>query len=509
MSLITAVSDSVEQFEARNVGISGVASTFVNPVDFGATLDGVTDDTAAFQAALDYVTTNFSAGMVVVPSGKNIKLNGGLVVDTNKVGMNWGGAIVDCSGFGNAVSLFTIIQSASDVNRRPALNRAHPISGLVAIGPGKTTFNRFALLDDSATTNTIAGVTFRDGGCWGWATGVYLGVGCFFTTFENWDFAAVAGSDMGVCIDLPQSFNSGEKNTFINCRFGQSDVYLNQYNGNADTHFIACSFNFAAHMMGISGGIVYLNDCHIEGDTDTDYWFSLFNSNTALILNSCNITVAKPKMRKEIFYCDFTVTHGGVVLSNTALAMGTSYPLAMVGGEGRTQASNFLNYAVGAQPVISSALLAHAYSDFENVNWANEWILGGDTPPFRSNINPFVPAGHSLRFAGLPGQNNSAVSIFDCHPGQYVSINLMASVTGYEASGTFYATWSFLDKAGVVLIGGSGMEIKDNLVYSRFEFGNIPSAPRGTCSVRLAISFFGVSGGTPFGDIDNVSMNII
>lgn len=509
MSLITAVFRSAGPSAANGAVVSSVTPVFVNPVDFGATLDGVSDDAAAFQAALDYVTANFAGGMVMVPSGSKIKLNTGLLVDTNKVGMNWGGAIVDCSGFGNAVSLFTVIQSESDVNRRPALNRAHPISGLIAIGPGKTTFNRFALLDDVADTKTIAGVTFKDGGCWGWASGIYFGAGCFFTTFDNWDFAAVVGTDMGVCIDFPPSFNSGEKNTFINCRFGQADVYLNQSNGNADTHFIACSFNFAAHMMGITGGIVYLTDCHIEGDTDTDYWFTLFNSNTALILNSCIITVGKPKDKKEIFYCDFTVTHGGVVLDNTALAMGARYALALVGGEGRTQASNFINYAVGAQPLISNALLTHAYSDFENVNWANEWVLGGPTLPFRSNFNPYPGTGHALRFAGVPGQNNIAVSTFDCRPGQYVSINLMASVTGYESGGVFYATWNFLDKAGALLTGGAGMEVRGNLPYTRFEFGNIPVAPRGTCSISLGISFFGVVEGTPFGDIDNVNMNII
>lgn len=485
----------------------------VSPADFGAKLDGVADDQPGIQRAINYIQANFSSGTVQMPSGSTVKMLSGVTIDTNKCAINWNGSLVDCTAFTAGMKVYTITQSAVDVNRRPALNRAHPLRGAVYIGPGKGVAGcSVANLVDASASQVIAGVTFKDGGAWGWEVGLTLGQGSFFSTVENFDWAAVTGTDMGVCIDIINAANSGEKNMFINNRFGSADLYLRQGNGNADTHLMGCSFNYAKRMMYINAGAVYLTDYHIEGNDDTDNWFLLYGSNSILSFSQGVWTVAGNKVNKSLIYCDSTVTHGGVFLSQYALADASTMAVPIVSGTGRVQASHMSNYAVGAQPVTSAMISPLAYGDFESANYTSEWALSGPTPPARA-AGTSHSGTYALRFAGLPGtpgQNNIAQCTVPCKPGQLISVDMWAGLTGYGTGGNFYGTWGFLDKGGNA-IGPSGapLNLTANTSFTLINFGAIPTAPPGAVSFQITATFFGVTAGTPFGYIDDVIINII
>jgi hypothetical protein len=261
-------------------------------------------------------------------------------------------------------------------------------------------------------------------------------------------------------------------------------------------------------MMTITGGAVYVVDHHTEGSTDLDYWFFVSGSNSILSFSHGPFTIAAAKSHREVIYCDPTVTHGGVILNDYGVFSISPYNLRLVGGLGRVQASFMNNYSAGAQPVTSVRLNAMAYGDFESAHALNDWVVSGETLPARSHA--VVHSGtSSLKFSGLAGQNNAATMTRPCKSGQMVAVELWASLTGYGVGGNFYGEFAFLDSAGVSLYSGAPLNITANLAMSYFNFGAINPAPAGTASFRLAISFFGVNSGTPFGYIDDVVVNII
>lgn len=516
--------DDSDTTSADNGGTIIVAGTvrwkrqYTGPVNmawFGAKFDEVTDDKASIQAAHDYLAGTTSGGYLVAPVGSTCKLLSGLSINTNKVGIDWQGAILNCTSFGNGVDLYTITQTESDVNKRTTLNKAHPIKGGIANGPGTASTARFAYLNDPNATQNIAGVTFKDGGCWNWSTGVQGGIGCFFTTFENYDFSATTGGGgMGTCISFGSAVNSGERNSFINCRFGTAQLYLFQSNGDADTFFVDCSFNYGDRMMTINAGRVYVTGYHVEGNTDADWFFVVSGADSLLSLADGKLNITGAKTAKEIIFCDSGVTHGGIILDNYAFESISAYPLSIVGGTsfvggtGRVQARGHTSLSAGSSPVTSNSLNVLSYPDFESANYANDWVFAGTTPPARSNVNPHT-FSWALRLAGISGENNSANAQRVCSPGQMVRIIMWVAVTGYNTGGNAYGQWIFQDSSGVAISTGAPMNITANQAYTRMDFGSIPPAPFGTAFVSLNLSFFGVTVGTPFAYVDDIIFNII
>ena len=81
-------------------------SNTVSVKDFGAKGDGSTDDTSAFQAAIDYVSSAFGGGCVYVPAGQYIVTQVKLKTHISLVGDGWGSRITLKSGTnGNLIVL--------------------------------------------------------------------------------------------------------------------------------------------------------------------------------------------------------------------------------------------------------------------------------------------------------------------------------------------------------------------------------------------------------------------
>jgi hypothetical protein len=474
---------------------------------FGATGNGVTNDYASFMAAHNFVASR--GGGTVVASNPSVawKITGRLDWDTNKVGLI-GSGVIDGSSLASG-SLFYFPQSEGNVNKRPALNKSHPISGFTYKGPGKAVAGvRCFVVEDLTASQVCAGVTVRDGGAYDWDDILYIGQGGFFTTFENFDFGSVSGG-AGSCVVIPTTANSGERTRFLGCRFGIADLYLDQSNGNASTFFEGCSFNYApTRMVYVGGGSAVFSDGHIESNTDADYWFYVAGANSTLTVSNSAIIVSGNKANYPEFYSHSDCTQGGVTVENCLYGNSSAHTVPLIGGTGKAIAKNISAYSGGAHPVVGDGANLLAYGDFEVAGFANEWALSGTTPPALSAAQSHT-GGFSLRFAGIAGQNNAAIANVPCLPGQRLAIAYWAMLEGYGVGGNFYATVSYLDKSGSA-IGASPevMNITGNAAWTQVMPNLVTYAPPGTRSAQLAISFFGVASGTPFGYIDGAILNV-
>lgn len=82
----------------------------VSVKDFGAVGDGVTDDTAAIQAAIDYCEANVDGGCIYLPTGK-YKVTSTLTVTASKTGFAGAGVgttlIIPTGNYGDAISFYS------------------------------------------------------------------------------------------------------------------------------------------------------------------------------------------------------------------------------------------------------------------------------------------------------------------------------------------------------------------------------------------------------------------
>lgn len=492
---------------------------WVNASDprFAGGVRGGEESASALQAAHDYASATFDSSTVFYnQSSLAPKFSGtaSLRWDTNRVGLEGCGRW-DGTGYTGSVFL-TIIQSEPVPGARPGRNALHPIKNIIFDWNGANVNTTLIRIEDPSSLKNIAGVMFKNCSFWNARTIVYMGDGCFFTNFSDCDFGTHNGFNGGTRshVVMPEAVNSGERNSFINCRFAGAGVYLTQGNGNASTFLIGCSFNYCdGNMVFVSAGEVYITGIHIESNHDSDFWFRILNSNSYLSIMNGKIVVSGHKSNFAIFECQSSVVGGGLSLNNIFVAGASDPSILLVEGTGPTTVDNIGFYAPGTFPHIGPAANLLQYTDFSSVQFTDEWAVSGTTPPALSSEYSFGGSSpFSLKFSGAAGQNNGASTTVRCDPGQVVSTRFWYFATGFLGSGTFFGVLQFLNAAGSPIDGAGTQLINVNANVVAGGLRVIPQmsrkAPRGTRSARIMFSFFGVSSGTPSAYLDVPEINV-
>jgi len=502
-------------------GTGAVATTvqtklrqYVSVKDFGAVGNGTTNDTAAIQAALDYANTLGNAALMFEPGV--YKCNTGLTLYPNTVAVKGNGAKIDFSGMTTGYAI-SFSQSITDANIRNAVNKAHPISDLYMIGPtGSVSVTAVKAIDQNPISGAywLSGITFNSCSFANFKRCVEFGNGSFLFTFYACSFYTLSGTGYDYCLYQPSGgSNYGENNEFIACYFGITigSVYLQQ-NGNATTYFRGCSFDYAANVLYVQAGTIYC-DGYIESNTDTDYWIKVSGANTIVRLSG-QVTVSGNKSTYELFYCDSTVTTGGLVLdANIEFGGGVTYtPTSrnLVSGTGRTLCRYVGSSQSTVHPAIGGGLNFLANGGFESAS-LTDWTLTGTTPPARSTAQAHAGT-YSLAFTGSSTNTPAATRNIPCEPGQMFTGGLWYycnNITG--TSGTFYIQYNFLDAGGTSISGGSNLTVTTNQGTSWLYLQLSPqvAAPAGTVNVQLGISVFGTVSGSPVAYIDDVTLAVV
>lgn len=482
---------------------------YVNVKDFGAVGDGVTDDSEAIQNAIDAVTDGF-----VFFSQGTYKCNSQILVDTTKVGLNGNGCVLDFSGitvYNSNNSAIDIINSGTDANLRAVQNSTHPIENFRFIGPLGVDNNVVAItINDASGVNAICGVRVNNCTFTNFNRDVYMGIGCFCNTFSQCQFT-VFGATTLYSVSNPNSTNSGERNEFISCMWFNRKNVFDQSNISADTYFNNCSFDYAGgRSMTLTGGYTTLTNCHIEDSNDTDWWFYVNSQSTwvytTLTLIGCNITTGAAKANYAHFYCDDTVTNGGVFITSSIFVQGNTWTAKLVDGAGNAYSTD--NAYINQVPVISDAQNSLAYGQFESANWEDEWTLAGTTPPARSTTQKHAGT-YSILFTGASANAPMMITTAKIVPGQYATVewwNLVQSITGTSCQ--FYVNMSVLDRGGNQLENYNYNTTTNVTSWTKNKLYPIGPAPKGAVEVKLTIGMFGAVSGAPLGYVDDVLLTI-
>lgn len=488
--------------------VSSKLGEIVSVKDFGAAGDGATDDTAAIQAAHDAAAALGNAYLWLSPAS-TYKCASGLSIDTNKVGIIGNGTVLSFATMttGDAI---TITQSNADGNVRNYVNHVHPIEGIVFVGPGVgTTAVRCVYFNDSASPTIISGGIFRSCAFVDFAKDVSLASGAFCITFEKCNFTLLSGTPTTYSVEILTGYtNGGERNVFRDCMWNNRNYQFTQTATDADTYFDTCSFDGHARSMTISGGLVTIQNSHIESTLDTDYFFHVSGTNTLFNLFGGTTQIAANKATSA-FYCDSTSTSGGIVIRDHAYWFsGSTHTANLISGTGRTDVSGLAQFASATKPAIGSYQNNLAYGGFESANYTAEWTLASGA--VRSTTLARTGT-YSLSLPSSSGVTPSAYCLTPCTVGQRVQGEYwyqVPAITG--TSGNFYVQVDFLDKAGNVISNAYGVVLTTTNIstWTQARLGLAP-APAGTVNVKLLFNIFGTASGAPTAYIDDVLIAVV
>ena len=252
---------------------------FVSVKDFGAIGDGVTDDTAAIQAAINSIA---DSGNVLVPAG-TYALASGLTINVSKAKLVAEYAIFDFTSAGTAVTAITVTGD-SNVSS-PYYQEPGGIEGLEIKGAG-TSGSSVGLYFNSASEPGPSHSSIRNCVVRGFNQGVQFGNNAYIITFDNvgiWDNAA------GVVLYAGLT-NTGERINFINSTIYNNGVGLSLEDPNATTMLTNCSVDYnSLQQIVVKEGEVHIVNCHIEGLGNTYVQVPSGNASPAFI-NVVNTT---------------------------------------------------------------------------------------------------------------------------------------------------------------------------------------------------------------------------
>lgn len=239
----------------------------ITPQEFGAKDDnGVTDNTAAFQAAIDKASVTSSRVIVASQNGGAFVFGGNLVVPINVTMVGLNNPVLRRRGaFASTNNFITIVPGGG---AKDTLSIRTVLKGVVLAGypeavqaPGKWTMNSTAI--------HIQAFRFRVVEChiYGWDRAITVGDNAYIWSFSD---CSIRQNNYGAYIAGDLARNSGEKLSFTDCLFAENNI--GQYQKWVSVSFYNCSFdyNYRQHAISVNTNSGAINGrssflgCHFE-----------------------------------------------------------------------------------------------------------------------------------------------------------------------------------------------------------------------------------------------------
>lgn len=230
---------------------------------FGAVGDGVANDAAAIQSALNAAVAGGVPAEVFLPPGTFL-IGSGLTVNATYVSLVGKGSKLNASSILTGAAV-TITGTAA-----PPYNQAvvTPLSGIEIVGPGRAQVTSVGVLFNTTSAGaegpshvSLHNVVVHDFG-----NGYQFKDSAHNITLYNCE-----GWECGNVIDAPAApVDGGERIVFVGCTFFNSGLAVSAQNSNGELLFVGCSFDYNAQQIYVNDSRVYLYGCHIEA-TKTTY----------------------------------------------------------------------------------------------------------------------------------------------------------------------------------------------------------------------------------------------
>jgi len=274
----------------------------VNILDFGAVGDGVTDDTLAIQAAIDYVVANATPNDLVFPEG-TYKCSATIVVNVGFVSCIGQRAVLDFSTIGDIAAIQMIggnFYFGEPYNQSDAV-----FSGFKIIGPS-TLLASGITFDQNTVGGGPAHMIVRDCTITKFNNGLTFANNAYLITIEHcgiWECYR--------CVYKPSgSTNAGENIRVNNSTLFNSEEGFKCDNGSANFNFVGTSFDGLLRSVIITSGQANFTGCHFEFAAIANVALNI-SANCIVTCSGCFFINTFPGQDKYINNAGFLSIYGG------------------------------------------------------------------------------------------------------------------------------------------------------------------------------------------------------
>lgn len=481
----------------------------VSVKDFGAVGDGVTNDTAAVQAAITSATANKNT--LIFPTGTyKLIVTQALELDLGVMSMVADGNVtLDFSSSTAAGQYALWIYSSLSYPVSHYQNTTHCLQGFVCIGAGAGKLNGLLVYHPTYTSNC----QFKVDSCsfYNFDSNMYVEANAWRVSFINCVF--LTGHDKNVLFG--PGANQGESITFSHCMIADGGDFQLDSVGNQINLYSTSILNTRLWITGSSNTVnMYGGNLENPGSALAYQYVRIEGTNNKVTLFGTPITINPTTWTSTLFYVISGSTLG---FSNVTFPDINNYNVAATGGysefvsgTGRVVATGSSHWPVGGgvKPTISSLNNALYNGDFETGTTAG-WTVtpygtAGSTAVASATAKKF--GNYGLLATSVAGGGVNITQTQACLPNQLVTVFAWVQLaTATSGSPWDYVQTIFKSADGTTLTTyGDG----DITVGTWDQLGTSASkyAPVGTASVTLTLNV------QPGGNVvyfDNIVMNIV
>jgi hypothetical protein len=275
---VESMDDRVAAAEAL-LGATTTVYALSPPVGSGLaaiTANGTTNDVAALQAQLSYVSATWGGGRVVLPSGRSIKCNTGLTLPAKVQLVSDESTTLDFTSMATSGTAITVNDTGFT-----------PMRGVRLVGPESS-----GSVSTTSIGVSVTGVRLRFYDC----MVKYFGRGWDWAHSNTWLISLIGGDieKCGTCIYndnvAAAAGNAGEQMVVNNVTLFNSGRAINVTGAGVDFKMTDCAIDFCAEFGYISDAWVYFTSCHMEtqGGTSGTHLFDV-RGNSKVSFANCDI----------------------------------------------------------------------------------------------------------------------------------------------------------------------------------------------------------------------------
>jgi hypothetical protein len=497
--------------KARNLG--NRATEIVSVRDFGARGDGVTDDTAAIQAAF----TN--GGVVYFPPG-TYKISSSLNLDISVAGIKGlGQVVIDASTVTDPQAIN--VYSTATYGQSAGLNTwQRIIEGVSFKGSAAGTLAGIAIGKIGAAYSQSHDIMVKDCGFYSFQIGVVFTDNAWRTHFQRCGFEDI--SSQFVFFNSPS--NAGECMTFENCWMINGVYNAGMLINNGQFHFTSMSFPAGGDggYIDIQGSAhVTFDKCNFETQpASVDHVILRAEDNTAVCIQNSTILINETDYSTPYFEINagasLTIRNCSLPLYDYLQNEAYGVRSLVFGTSSRVYLSCNAVYGGGLTNILKWAVVSKAanmlYNGDAEVNSVAMWTVStGGTGTF-TNITTDPKTGTRHYRALSPGAGSYAEA--------EQKFNVSAEVAGRviimgmwvkQSTGTgngFFPTINFYTENGTAISNYGAIAIS-NTLSSYTWIGQSTVIPAGTSVIGIKIGVNDLGAGGCTIEYDDIVVNVI
>lgn len=355
-----------------NIPSNSVSRLNVNATDYGAIGNGISDDTAAIQRAINAIANARKGDALELPPG-TYRITSSLTIDSSYVSIVSRGATIDAS----AITSGAALRVTGTVNP-PYKQSTTVLEGFKLVGNsqnGSVTGIRFHT--DGGNGQGSSHITVRNVNISNFGIGLDYGDRAYAINHYGIDVYSC-----GICINQGGNIiDGGEKFNFNGCAFFNSGLAVKVMGDAANFTFTSCSFDYNARQFDVFQTRVFLNNCHIEASDYNEAPIKIA-SDAYMDIQGTWLLLTAGLPHKLPYFVNLIDSNSACHISNcfaNNLKTSTEY---WATGKGQFMLDHIHSYEITQNPLLNSvANNLMADGGFERTTIVDNIFITADTSP--------------------------------------------------------------------------------------------------------------------------------